>query len=288
MQYAKPHSDATISNTLRNAAQRLEPGSSPRLDAEILLSTVLGKPRSYLHTWPQDQLTQAQHLAFLKLIERRGEGEPVAYLTGQQEFWSLTYQVTPHTLIPRPETEHLVELALRQIPEDGCYRIADLGTGPGTIALALAHERPRCHVMAIDFCTQALQVAKANVLHMGIANVTFRQSDWFSNLAQERFDLITANPPYIRDNDPYLSQKELQYEPVAALISGPNGLEAIETIIAGAKSHLKKGACLLLEHGYDQGPETADLLRHYGYHDVVGYKDYAGHDRNTIGRYNPA
>ena len=275
----------TIRSALEQGIQDLETSSAtPRLDAEILLSRVLGKPRSHLLTWPQERVKQEQYGAFRQLIQRRQAGEPVAYLTGQQEFWSLNLRVTPHTLIPRPETEHLVELALRLIPEEAPWRIADLGTGPGTIALALAHERPRCQVVAVDVSEEALEVAAGNARRMGINNIAFRQSNWFSRLQGEHFDMITANPPYIRRDDPYLAL--LQHEPETALVSGPGGMEALETIIRDARAHLRGAAWLLLEHGHDQGTATLDLLHRHGYREVTGHKDYAGHDRNVVGRYH--
>ncbi len=278
--------DVTIHGVLAQAALALESRSdTPRLDAEILLSFVLGKPRSHLHAWPREHLDEGQYDTFRGLVQRRQDGEPVAYLTGRQAFWSLDYRVTPHTLIPRPETEHLVELALRLIPEEAAWRIADLGTGTGAIALALAHERPRCQVVAVDVCARALEVAAWNARHLGIGNVGFRQSDWFAGLRGERFDLIAANPPYVRHDDPHLAA--LQYEPATALVSGPGGMEALEAIVSGARAHLTGAAWLVLEHGHDQGAATLDLLRRHGYHDVAGYRDYAGHDRNAVGRCPP-
>lgn len=284
MQHAM-NSDPTIGGLLEQAARDLLARSdTPRLDAEILLSTVLGRPRSHLHAWPRKSVAAGHYASFHELLHRRLQGEPVAYLTGWQEFWTLRYRVTPVTLIPRPETEHLVELALRLIPANAAWRIADLGTGPGTIALALAHERPRCQVVAVDVCEQALEVAAWNARNLGIGNVCFLRSDWFSQLRGQRFDLIAANPPYVRRGDRHLDA--LHHEPETALVSGPGGMEALETIADGARHHLAGEGWLVLEHGHDQGAATRDLLRRHGYHEVQGYQDYAGQDRNAVGHHS--
>ena len=275
---------ATIRGILEQGVRDLAACSeTPRLDAEILLSLALGKPRSHLHAWPREKVERQRRDTFRKLIQRRQQGEPIAYLTGQQEFWSLKLRVTPDTLVPRPETEHLVELALDLVPRDAAWLIADLGTGPGTIALALARERPRCKFIAVDICEAALAVAMENARRLGISNVSFRQSDWFSQIRGLRFDAITANPPYVRSNDPCLAR--LTHEPGIALVSGPGGMEALETIIREARSHLKDAGWLLLEHGHDQGDATLELLRRHGYHKVAGHRDYAGHARNAAGQY---
>ena len=223
-------------------------------------------------------------MAYQALVEQRGTGQPIAYLTGQREFWSLNYRVNKATLIPRPETEHLVELALQRLPEQNCLQLVDLGTGAGTVALAVAHERPCCQILATDLCPQALRVAADNAKRLGITNVEFLCSDWFSQLKKRRFDLIAANPPYVQRNDPRL-EKELRCEPRLALQAGPLGMEVLEVIIDQARHHLNRDGWLLLEHGYDQGTETLKLLQACGYREVATYQDFAGHDRNTIGRY---
>ncbi len=276
---------AAIHTALDAAAVQLQGCStSPRLDAEVLLAHLLGKPRSHLRARPEAGLPIKLHTDYQALIKRRCAGQPVAYLTGEREFWSLNYRLSSATLIPRPETEHLVELALQQLPEQDAFQLLDLGTGPGTVALAVAHERPRCQVLATDLCPRALQVATDNATRLGITNVAFQQSDWFSQLAGRRFDLITANPPYVRAGDPRLDQ-ELRFEPRQALQAGADGLEALTIIIDQARDHLHENGWLLLEHGYDQGPATRALLQDHGYREVATYRDYAGHERNAIGRY---
>lgn len=274
----------SIHTALDTATLQLQHCSaSPRLDAEVLLAHLLNKDRSHLRAWPEEPLSLKHHSDYQALIKQRCAGQPVAYLTGQREFWSLNYRLSKATLIPRPETEHLVELALQRLPEQKAFQLLDLGTGPGTIALAVAHERPRCQVLATDRCPRALQIAADNATRLGINNVTFQQSDWFSQLAGRRFELITANPPYVRSGDPRLD-KELRFEPRQALQAGPDGLEALAIIIDQARHHLHKGGWLLLEHGYDQGPATIELLHEHGYREVATFRDFAGHDRNAIGR----
>jgi release factor glutamine methyltransferase len=277
---------ATIAELLQNAQVRLAAVSaSPHLDAAVLLAEVLGKPRSYLYAWPEQPLAADQVQHFTELVNRRLAEEPVAYIIGRREFWSLELVVTPATLIPRPETELLVELALERIPPDGIMRIADLGTGSGAIALALAWERPRVQVIATDNSTAALTVACLNARRLGIGNVTFRQGDWCAALQGESFAVMVCNPPYVALTDPHLHQGELCFEPRSALVAGPDGLDAIRSITAQAMRHLQPGGWLLLEHGYDQGEQLVALLRARGFMEVMDYRDAAGIDRVACGRH---
>lgn len=258
------------------------------LEAETLLSFVMDCARSHLHTWPERLLDDAQAHLYSVLIERRAAGEPLAYLTGQREFWSMALEVTRDTLIPRPETELLVELALQRIPADSAWRILDLGTGSGAIALALARERPSCHVIATDRSTAALAVAHRNAATHGITNIEFRAGDWFAPLQNETLHVIISNPPYVSALDPRLTQTEIRFEPLSALASGTDGLDDIRAISAAARQHLTEhaeGGWLLLEHGYDQGCAVAQILRELGYAYVRNDQDMAGLDRVVSGRW---
>lgn len=274
-----------IAGQLQEAGRRLAGVSdSPRLDAEILLAHVLAKPRSYLHAWPERRVGEADARRFARLLDRRLAGEPVAYLIRRREFWSLELAVSPATLIPRPETERLVELALARLPADRAVRVADLGAGSGAIALAIAWERPRAQVVATDISAGALAVAAANARRLGITNVVLRQGDWCAALAGERFDAILANPPYIPADDPRLATGGLAWEPRSALAADGDGLGAIRTIAAQAAAHLHPGGWLLVEHGWDQSEQVAGLLRAGGFTAVTGYRDLAGHLRVCGGR----
>lgn len=270
---------------LLTATQRQLMGVSatPRLDAEVLLTHALDETRSYLYTWPDKRLTSRQLLKFETLLKRRLRGEPVAYITGQREFWSLELHVTPATLIPRPETERLVELALQRIPVDTSVRVADLGTGSGAIALALARERPLANVIATDNNLAALAVAAGNAKRLGVT-VEFRQGDWCAALDAEQFFLIASNPPYVAATDPHLRRRDLRFEPVSALAAGDDGLNAIRTIVHHAMGNLEPGGWLLLEHGYDQGAEVVKLLRDTGYEAVTIERDWESRERVACAR----
>ncbi len=277
----------TVSQALRQAANQLSclPDSDPRLEAEVLLASVLGKPRTYLFTWPERELTVAQHVQLDELIERRLRGEPIAYLTGRREFWSLELAITPATLIPRPETELLVEQALELIPIYAEWRIADLGTGSGAIAAALASARPGCSITATDASADALTVAKKNFRKLGFGNITTACGIWYTALArEERFDLIVSNPPYVAEDDPHLQQGDLPHEPRNALAAGPDGLDDLRQIVAEAPRHLAPGGWLLVEHGYEQGAEVRRLLQATGFMEIATHRDLAGLERVSAGR----
>lgn len=282
----------SIIRTLQHATNRLvaaqeSANADPaiaRLEAETLLSFVMRCTRSHLHTWPERLLDDAQAHLYSALIERRAAGEPLAYLTGQREFWSMALKVTRDTLIPRPETELLVERALQHIPADSAWRLLDLGTGSGAIALALARERPSCHVIATDRSTTALAVARRNAATHGITNIEFRVGDWFTPLQNETFHVIISNPPYVSTLDPRLTQTEIRFEPLSALASGTDGLNDIRAIAATAHHHIATGGWLLLEHGYDQNAAAMQILRQHGYYDVSNAQDLAGLDRIVSGR----
>jgi len=256
---------------------------SARLDAEVLLAHALDKPRTRLLGWPDDRVTASQAARYRDLIARRSDGEPVAYLTGNREFWSLPLEVTRQTLIPRPETELLVEAALALIPDGTPLTIADLGTGTGAVAAAIATERRDCRVIATDVCPRALAVASRNMARLALDNVTLRQGSWCEALVGERCAFIVANPPYIASGDAHLARGDVRFEPRLALTAGDDGLDAIHDIIASAAAHLLPGAALILEHGYDQGPAIRRLFRHHDYKKVRGHQDLAGNDRVVVG-----
>lgn len=265
---------------LEHAVQALALSSdAARLEAETLLAHILNKPRHYPYVWPEHPLAETQYRRFALLCRRRAAGEPVAYLLGRREFWSLDLEVTPDTLIPRPETECLVAAALTLIPSCAKWLIADLGTGSGAIALAIAKERPHCRVIATDISPAALAVAKGNALRLGIRNVEFAEGDWFAALAERRYRMILSNPPYIADNDPHLERGDVRFEPRSALVGGPRGMTPIRLIADRARTYLAPNGRLLLEHGYQQGRHLARLLLRLGYRDITYHRDYAGRQR---------
>ncbi len=279
--------DLTIEAALKAATQKLsESGSdSPSLDANVLLCHILDKPRSYLLTWPDKVLEAELQDAFNVLIERRISGEPVAYITGEREFWSLPLKVSPSTLIPRPDTERLVEVALDKAQLiDG--DILDLGTGTGAIAIALASELPQRHVVGIDVREEAQQLATENAERLGIRNTTFFHGSWFTPVpAGTKFALVVSNPPYIEENDPHLVVGDVRFEPKSALVAPDNGLADIKTISEGARSYLLDDGWLMFEHGYNQGLAVREILQGFGYSNVETLQDYAGNDRVTMGQY---
>ena len=270
-----------IASLLRNA--QLPDSPTERLDAELLLAAALGKSRSYLHTWPERIVSREAAETFAGFLARRRAGEPVAYILGQQGFWKLDLEVAPHTLIPRPETELLVEAALARVPARPA-RMLDLGTGTGAIALALASECPVWQVTALDRVPEAVALAGRNRERLGLANVQVLLSHWYDAVAGERFDLILSNPPYIAADDPHLVAGDVRFEPSSALVAGGDGLDDLRVIIAQAPEHLLPGGWLLLEHGYDQGAAVRELLAYHGFSEVASQRDLAGHERISMGR----
>ena len=253
-------------------------------EARLLLVHALGKPAAWLYAHADEIAEAGLVQRFDALVAARAAGRPVAYLTGKRSFWTLDLAVTSATLIPRPETELLVELALARLPAGKEIRIADLGTGSGAIALAIARERPRAQVVATDASTAALAVARENALANALGNVEFRAGSWFEPLAGERFDLIASNPPYIAEGDPHLAQGDLRFEPSAALSSGSDGLDDIREIISGAEGFLVSGGWLLLEHGLDQGAAIRGLFEAAGFVEIATERDLESRDRVTLGR----
>jgi len=270
-----------VATLLRQAASRVDAA-----DAALLVAHALGRTRTWLYAHGDDAVDAAALDACERLLRRREAGEPAAYIVGTRGFWRFDLRVTPDTLVPRPETELLVELALERLPGDRALRVADLGTGSGAIALAIAHERRRAHVVAVDASRAALDVARGNAAALGLGNVEFRAGDWLQPLAGEAFDLIASNPPYIALGDPHLD--DLRHEPALALSSGADGLDAIRTIARDAPAHLRDGGWLLLEHGLEQGPAVRALLSVAGFADVSTARDLERRDRVTLGRYNRA
>ncbi|MDT8383818.1 MAG: peptide chain release factor N(5)-glutamine methyltransferase [Gammaproteobacteria bacterium] len=280
------HSTGGIRDILQAAQQQLgahTTADEARREAEILLAYALRQSRSFLYTWPEHAPQPEQSAAFLTLLARRCAGEPIAYLTGEREFWDMTLRVTPATLIPRPETETLVEQALERIPPQARWQIADLGTGSGAIALAIARERPGCRLVATDLSAAALAVAGDNAVRYAVPNIRFVEGAWLAPLADTRFEMIISNPPYVHPDDPHLQQGDLRFEPLSALHSGPDGMTDIRTIGDTARQHLHAAGWLLLEHGFDQGPATRACLTGLGYRQVQTIEDLAHQPRVTLG-----
>jgi release factor glutamine methyltransferase len=270
---------------LLEAALNLEYGSA-RIEVQCLLQNVLQVNRAWLLSHPEQSLDTDRQQRYIELFERRLHGEPVAYLLGEREFYGLNFKVSPATLIPRPETELLVDLALQRIPRQGLCRVLDMGTGSGAIALSIAHARPDAEVVAVDASTTALEVAQANMQTLNLANVCLKQSDWFSALQGESFDVIVSNPPYIAAKDAHLAQGDVRFEPHDALVSGPDGLDDIRRICAQAKAHLRPNGWLLLEHGYDQAAEVRALLSQSGFAGIFSAPDLSGIERASGGHYS--
>ncbi|WP_425326800.1 peptide chain release factor N(5)-glutamine methyltransferase [Pseudoalteromonas luteoviolacea] len=264
------------------ATQRLAVSSdSPKLDAEVLLLHVLDKPRSYLFTWPEAELSAQQQERFKHLIGKRSEGIPVAHLVGEREFWSLPFYVNNSTLIPRPDTETLVEQALGlALPTEA--KVLDLGTGTGAIALSLASEMPKWQVWAVDYSEEAVALAKKNQQRLAVANATILQSDWFSNVPNHAFDLIVSNPPYIEEDDVHLSQGDVRFEPLSALVAPEHGYADIRHIALAAVDYLAAGGYLMVEHGFEQGAGVQEIFAQMGYGNILTIKDMAGCDRVTL------
>ena len=272
----------SIESLLNHA--NLPESPTPRLDAELLLAHALGKSRSYLHTWPERELPAELIASFEACVARRRSGEPVAYILGRQGFWSLELDVANHTLIPRPDTELLVETALALLPTTP-LAVLDLGTGSGAIALALACERPVWQVVGVDRVPEAVALASGNRERLQLNNAVFAESHWFAALAGQRFALIVSNPPYIAAADPHLSQGDVRFEPSSALVAGIDGLDDIRQIIQQAPEHLNAAGWLLLEHGFDQAEAVRDLLDKRGFVQVQSRRDLGGHQRISLGQW---
>ena len=273
-----------VRDLLARAREQLTGSDSARLDAEILLAAAMNVPREALYAHPDDPVPPGPASDFWSLIAKRTTGFPVAYLTGHREFWSTELTVNRHTLIPRPETECLVETALTLIPENAAMNILDLGTGSGAIAIAIAGERPGCSVLAVDVVAESLCVAQANAMRLRLLNIHFRESDWFAGLVSEEFDMIVCNPPYVDSRYHGFTDGEISHEPRIALDGGHLGLEIINHLIPAAARHLRTGGYFILEHGYDQGPSIRDIFLTNNFKDVKLRQDYAGHERVSYGR----
>ena len=277
----------SVENTLKRATAKLqESGSdSPSLDAAVLLCHVLEKPRSFLLTWPEKELDSSLVDAFELALGRRIEGEPVAYIVGEREFWSLPLKVSSTTLIPRPDTERLVEVALEKaLSSQG--DILDLGTGTGAIALALASELPQRNIWGVDLKQEAQQLASENAQCLELMNTTFLYGSWFEPLESgTQFALIVSNPPYIEENDPHLSQGDVRFEPLSALVAQDEGLADIKHISSQARDFLQADGWLMFEHGYDQALAVREILTSLGYQHVESFKDYGNNDRVTVGQW---
>ncbi|MEH3776364.1 peptide chain release factor N(5)-glutamine methyltransferase [Enterobacter asburiae] len=269
---------------LREAAGELSESESPKRDAEILLEHVTGKARTYLLAFGETELNAEQEAQLAALLARRKTGEPVAHLVGEREFWSLPLYVSAATLIPRPDTECLVEQALARLPAAACS-ILDLGTGTGAIALALATERPDCEVTGVDVMPDAVALAQRNVERLGLRNVTLLQSSWFAALENRSFAMIVSNPPYIDEHDPHLAQGDVRFEPLTALVAANAGLADLDHIVTTSRQHLRPGGWLLVEHGWTQGEAVRALFTQAGYVAVETCHDYGGNERLTLGQW---
>ena len=271
-----------VSQLLKSATEQLlKLSDSPRLDAEVLLAHSLQKNRTWLITWPDKALTDTDINQFNALLQRRISGEPVAHITGTREFWSLPLAVTTDTLIPRPDTELIIEKILDTYPAGNNISLADLGTGSGAIALALASERPDWKITATDQSASALEIAKQNAHKLNLDNISFKLGDWFEPLKDNSFDIIVSNPPYIPMADPHLTQGDARFEPISALASGDDGLDDIRLITAQAGTHLKPQGKLFIEHGYDQKSEMLDIFTKNGFIEIQQAHDLANNPRLT-------
>lgn len=283
MSIAKPdYTHLTADGVLRLAINALgQVSQTPRLDAELIVMAVSRLSREQLIMHAQEPLNNEQHRCVRALVERRLAGEPIAYLVGKREFWSMELLVSPAALIPRPETEVLVEQALRRIPPRGEQTVADMGTGCGAVALALARERPHCRVIATDKAASALALARKNAERLNVTNIEFRLGHWAAPLAGEIVDVAVSNPPYVPTDDPCLNTGEASFEPLAARAGGPDGLDAIRELVKDAGTCLRIGTWLLLEHGHDQAQRVRTLMQSYGFTKTRSYSDFAGLERVT-------
>lgn len=273
-----------IRQVLQQASQDLAQSSpSAMLDAQVLLSFVLRCNTAHLAAWPEKELSEEQQTHYLQLIQKRQQGSPVAHLTGQREFWSLDFFVNDSTLIPRPETETLIEYILAKFDHKNNLKLLDMGTGTGAIAIAIAKEKPDWNIVASDISKQALTLAEQNSAQHQTNNITLLQSDWFKNITSPDFDIIVSNPPYIASDDPHLQQGDVRFEPLSALTAGPEGLDDIEHLCLHAANHLNDDGWLIVEHGYDQAQGVADCFIKNGFADIEQQQDLSGHTRMTAG-----
>lgn len=274
----------TYQDLINQATQQLYKSSdSPRIDAEVLIQHVTQQPLAWLIVHGNTNASSPHIKHFYQLLEQREQGEPIAYLTGHKEFWSLDLKVTEAVLIPRPDTETLVEQALERLDLSHANKVLDLGTGSGAIALSIAKECPQSDVLAVDYSQDALDIAKQNARKHDLHNLTFLCSDWFQNIKDTNFDLIASNPPYIEENDPHLQQGGLRYEPQSALVSADLGLSDIRCIITQSPNHLKSGGHLLIEHGYKQADEVRAFFKEAGFTQIQNYRDLNDLPRCTAG-----
>lgn len=279
-------STPTVGQCLHRAVELADVSDSPRLDLELLLAHLLERDRTWLYTWPEASLSTEQLAEFERLLARRANGEPIAHLTGRRDFWTLSLQVNSSTLIPRPDTERLLELALERCQVEPGARALDLGTGTGALALAFASERPVWQVTGLDCSPEAVALAERNRTQLGIANARFLQSDWFDRLPTgAHFELVMANPPYIDPDDPHLNEGDVRFEPRSALVAQNQGLADIEHIARQAPAFLAPGGWLLLEHGWQQADAVRGTLRDRGFESVASYRDLGDRERVTLGRW---
>ncbi len=274
----------TVSELLLKAEQSINSSESARLDAEILFCDVMQFDRSRIYSHPEQVVPDDKSALFQSLIEQRQQGRPIAHITGKKEFWSLELAISEDTLIPRPETELLVETALQMIPDNEAFNILDLGTGSGDIAMAIASERPNCKIVATDINTNALTMAKKNAETHQLQNILFCRSNWYLDIPLQTFDLIVSNPPYIRQDDEHLSQGDVQFEPELALVAGADGMQAINMILENANRYLASNASLLIEHGYDQKQLVQEAFLKHDFRQLKTFQDLSGQDRITRGQ----
>ncbi|MBT8120303.1 MAG: peptide chain release factor N(5)-glutamine methyltransferase [Gammaproteobacteria bacterium] len=274
-----------IKQALQHASKQLADSSpSAMLDSQVLLTHVLQCNSAHLVAWPEKTLSETQLADYLELLERRQQGVPVAHLTGSREFWSLNFSVDNSTLIPRPETEILVEFILEKFDEVDRLKLLDMGTGTGAIAISIAKQRPDWEVIASDISEQALALATINSSDNQTANVSFVQSNWFEAIDHDDFNIIVSNPPYIAKDDPHLSQGDVRFEPQSALNSGETGMDDIEHICSQANNHLLKNGWLIIEHGYNQKQQVSECFTRNGFKKIIQRQDLSGHYRMTAGK----